>query len=115
MKTIEQLLEHLNTAPNEMTFEEVMAAIEANYDFTPCAFSNGNVENSAEQNQGSCKLFAFAKLNDLDQQQTLALFAQHYQSVLEDPEGEAHQNIRQFMANGWSGVELKGTPLTKKS
>lgn len=114
MNTIDSLLEQVKATPNDITFEQVMVVIEANYDFTPSAFKNGDVENTAEQNQGSCKLLAFAKLNELNQGQTLALFAQHYQSVLDDPEGDAHQNIRQFMAKGWDGVAFESFPLSVK-
>jgi len=57
---------------------------------------------------------AFASLNNLDKEQTLALFAEHYEAVLNDPEGDNHQNIRQFMLNGWDGVSFSGVALTLK-
>lgn len=114
MKTIESLIKQIKNSHDELRFEHVMAVIETHYDFSPSAFRNGDVENSAEQNQGSCKLFAFALLHELSQEQTLNLFAQHYQSVLADPKGEAHQNIRQFMAHGWNGIEFVRFPLTAK-
>ncbi len=58
--------------------------------------------------------FSFAKLQGLDQAQTLSLFAEHYASVLATPEGTDHQNIRQFMQNGWDGVKFEGQALTEK-
>ena len=78
--------------------------IDANYQHQPTAFKNGEVHNEASQNQGSARVFAFARLNDLSKEDTLYLFAEHYQSVLNDANGTDHQNIRQFMLYGWSGI-----------
>ncbi|MEK7739229.1 MAG: HopJ type III effector protein, partial [Pseudomonadota bacterium] len=58
--------------------------------------------------------FSFAQLNDLDQQQTLNLFAEHYAAVLATPDATDHQNIRQFMQNGWNGIKFEGNALTAK-
>jgi hypothetical protein len=59
-------------------------------------------------------VFSFAKLEGLNQQDTLKLFAEHYASVLATPEASDHQNIRQFMQNGWDGVKFEGEALTAK-
>lgn len=48
------------------------------------------------------------------EQDTLELFAEHYLSVLNDPQGSGHQNIRQFMASGWEGIEFEAEVLTEK-
>jgi type III HopJ-like effector protein len=112
---LDQFLSKLNTTPENVAFEDTMAVIEANYEYQACAFINGSAENSAEQNQGSCKLLAFAQLQGLDQTKTLACFGQYYRNdVLGNPDGEDHQNIRQFMTNGWDGVSFSGTPLSSK-
>jgi hypothetical protein len=112
---LEQFLTKLNNSPESVQFEDTMATIEANYDYQASAFTNGNAENSAEQNQGSCKLLAFAKLQGFSVEQTLACFGRYYrEDVLGNPEGDDHQNIRQFMANGWDGVSFAVTPLTAK-
>ena len=95
-------------------FADVISLIDMHYQHTPTAFQNGAQHNSAEQNQGSAKVLSFAKLNGLDQAQTLRLFAEHYQSVLATPEGADHQNIRQFMVNGWDGVKFEGEALLNK-
>lgn len=108
----QQLLAQLQTG--EAKFADVIAFIEARYKHTPTAFQNGQQHNAATENQGSAKVFSFAKLNDLDQQQTLSLFAEHYASVLATPEANDHQNIRQFMQNGWDGIKFEGTALTAK-
>ena len=100
---------------NSTSFSEVIAFIERNYLHTPTPFKNGDAYNEATQNQGSAKVFAFAQLNNLNAEDTLFLFAEHYQSVLANPEGTDHQNIRQFTENGWAGVVFEGQALTAKS
>ena len=95
-------------------FADVLAFIEARYQHTPTAFQNGAQFNAATENQGSAKVFSFAKLESLSQQDTLKLFAEHYASVLATPEASDHQNIRQFMQNGWDGVKFEGEALAAK-
>ena len=95
-------------------FADVIAFIEARYQHTPTAFQNGAQFNAATENQGSAKVFSFAKLEGLNQADTLSLFAEHYASVLATPEASDHQNIRQFMQNGWDGVKFEGEALTAK-
>ncbi|MCP0911135.1 MULTISPECIES: HopJ type III effector protein [Acinetobacter] len=101
-------------AAGEAKFADVIAYIEAHYTHTPTAFKNGQQSNATTENQGSAKVFAFARLNGLDQAQTLSLFAEHYAAVLATPEATDHQNIRQFMLNGWDGIAFEGQALTAK-
>ncbi len=96
---------------NSLSFKEVIEFIETYYQHQPTAFKNGELRNEATQNQGSAKVFSFAQLNTLNEGDTLYLFAEHYQSVLENPEGTDHQNIRQFMIHGWSGIAFEGQAL----
>ncbi len=110
---ITDLIQMANQKPVE--FQSTMQVIEDNYDFTETEFKNGETLNLAGTNNGSCKLFAFAKLQKLDEQTTLNLFGDFYsKDVLENPEGEDHQNIRNFMQFGWNGIEFSGTALTEK-
>ena len=99
---------------NKLQFTDVIKFIETYYQHEPTAFKNGDAYNEATQNQGSAKVLAFAKLNGLIKADTLYLFAEHYQSVLANPHGSDHQNIRQFMLNGWPGVVFEGEALTTK-
>ena len=108
----QELLKQLQSG--EAKFADVIAFIETRYTHTPTAFQNGKQHNAATENQGSAKVFSFAKLNGLDQSQTLSLFAEHYAAVLATPEATDHQNIRQFMLNGWDGVQFDGVALTAK-
>ncbi len=99
---------------NAVTFKEVIGFIETYYQHQPTAFRNGDAYNEAAQNQGSAKVFAFAHTNGLSKEDTLYLFAEHYQAVLNTPDGTDHQNIRQFMKHGWDGVVFEGQALLAK-
>jgi hypothetical protein len=113
--SITSFLEKLKQTPSAITFTETIAVIEENYDFIPTAFDNGTQHNDAEQNSGSCKLFAFAKLQNLSQAETLACFGAYYfEEVLENTEGTNHQNIRNFMKLGWEGIKFEGEVLALK-
>ena len=60
-------------------------------------------------------LFAFAQKQQLSEAQTLACFGDYYRKdVLENPQGEDHQNIRQFMKSGWFGIAFSGDALAAK-
>lgn len=109
-------LEQLTSEPLNIEFAETMAIIEAFYDYTPTAFTNGELENAAGSNEGSCKIFAFGKLNGLTEAQTLACFGRYYrEDVLAHPEGTDHANIRNFIQHGWAGIEFHGEPLLRKN
>jgi hypothetical protein len=71
---ISDFLHQLNSKPETLGFSDTMATIDANYLFTATEFSNGDMHNAAGQNSGSCKLFAFAKLHQFTEAQTLACF-----------------------------------------
>jgi len=113
---LDTFLQQLKTAPDSIAFGDTMAVIEANYDFTPAAFKNGELMNEQGQNSGSCKLFSFAQLQGLSPQQTLACFGAYYrEDVLQHPDGTDHQNIRNFMKTGWAGIKLTDSSLKSKS
>lgn len=99
---------------NQVVFADVLKFIETHYTHQPTAFKNGEAYNEATQNQGSAKIFAFAQLHQLSKEDTLLLFAEHYHAVLAHPNAIDHQNIRQFMANGWEEIKFEGTALVNK-
>ncbi len=112
---IENFLSKLNSSPDTIEFNETMAVIDVNYNYTPTIFTNGTILNQAGENEGSCKLFAFAQLHYLNKLQTLACFGTYYRDeVLKNPEGDNHQNIRNFMQTGWHSIEFEGTALRLK-
>ncbi|KAB1156125.1 HopJ type III effector protein [Flavobacterium luteum] len=113
--SIHSFLQKVKQTPKEIQFSETIAVIEEHYDFTPTAFQNGLQHNSVGENSGSCKLFAFAKLQNLSQEETLSCFgALYYDEVLGNTEGTNHQNIRNFMKTGWNGIQFEGEALTLK-
>ncbi|MCG1037353.1 HopJ type III effector protein [Polaribacter sargassicola] len=109
--TIQEFKTKLKSNTSEIAFAETMQVIEDNYNFTPTAFTNGEIENKAGENSGSCKLFAFAKLENLTEDETLTCFGEHYKNVLEDENGNSHQNIRNFMKTGFKGLSFDGEAL----
>jgi HopJ type III effector protein len=116
--TLEQFLAKIKQ-DEHVSFDETIAVIAANYDYQPTEFSNGLYDgiltNTAGTNEGSCKIFAFAKLHQLNEQQTLSLFGHYYRlDVLDDPDGAGHQNIRNFMKYGWQGIHFSNPPLRSK-
>lgn len=113
---LETFLAQLRAAPAGIAFADTMALIDAHYDFTPAQFTNGALVNAAGLNAGSCKLLAFALLNKLSEQETLACFGAYYRDdVLGHPDGDDHQNIRNFMKTGWAGVKFESMPLQAKN
>jgi hypothetical protein len=112
---IDDFLQKLRTQPNAISFADTMETIEANYHFTPVRFTNGSVVNEAGTNSGSCKLFAFAKLQQMSKEETLACFGDYYRvDVLQHPDASNHANIRNFMITGWEGISFDGEALQPK-
>jgi hypothetical protein len=110
--SINEFIQKINQTPNIISFTESIAIIDANYQFTATAFKNGELHNEAGQNSGSCKLFSFAKLHDLNTEQTLACFGDFYRTdVLQHPDSNDHQNIRNFIKFGWDGIIFFGSSL----
>ena len=108
------ILEQLKNSPETINFNDVIVFIDENYNFKPVRFVNGSIVNEANQNNGSCKIFSFAKINNLSEKETLALFGDFYRNdVLLNPEGEDHQNIRNFIKYGWNGIRFKEDALEK--
>lgn len=115
MNDIQYFINKVKNNPELITFLETIDLIDCKYIFTPTAFKNGSQQNSAGENNGSCKIFAFAKMNNLNKEDTLALFGDYYfKDVLEFPEGNDHQNIRNFITNGWNGISFHQEVLVLK-
>ena len=104
---------------NPISFEATMNVIAENYQYQPVQFINGlatdTLINAAGSNEGSCKIFAFAQLNQFTETQTLYLFGDYYRvDVLNDPDGTGHPNIRNFIKYGWPGITFSNPALTEK-
>ncbi|SBS30287.1 HopJ type III effector protein [Marinomonas spartinae] len=116
MLTTDSILEQVKSTPDQVQFKEVISVIENEYNFTATSFTNGQLVNGLNENNGSCKIFYFAQLHQLSPEETLPLFGHFYRiDVLENPEGTDHQNIRQFMQHGWDGIAFDGVALSKKA
>ncbi|MDH5391947.1 MAG: HopJ type III effector protein [Gammaproteobacteria bacterium] len=114
-----QLLKQLNTSPDSVSFDQVIETIKSDYDYTPTRFTNGlgnsMVINEAGSNEGSCKIFAFAQLNNLPAELTLHCFGDYYRhDVLQNALGSDHANIRNFMQQGWAGINFERAALSIK-
>ena len=111
--TTEELLKLLRTNPESIEFQQVMETIDQYYNYTPARFANGDVINESGTNEGSCKIFAFGQINQLNEQETLACFGTYYRNdVLQNPEGSDHANIRTFMTHSWDGIKFDSAALT---
>lgn len=99
----------------DFQFETTLSFIEQYYLFTPSAFNNGGVLNNAEQNQGSCKVFALAQLLNLSKDQALSCFGQHYRDVLATPEVDNHHNLRRVLKEGLDNITFSQFPLQDKA
>jgi len=113
--TVEDFKNKLKSTPETLNFSDTISVIEENYDFTPSAFKNGDLENKEDQNLGSCKVFSFALKQQFSKEETLACFAQYYFiDVLENPNGTDHKNIRNFMNTGFEGLVFESETLVDK-
>jgi hypothetical protein len=119
MKTLEQLINQIKTDPAATEFQDVISVIDANYLYRPTRFVNGPdddcIINEAGKNEGSCKIFSFAQIQQLDEIQTLNCFGHYYRDeVLKHPENSDHANIRTFISHGWKTINFDNTALVKK-
>ena len=111
-----EFVNFLKEDPLNVEFQDVISLIDAYYKYTPTRFTNGvgtnPIVNKAGENEGSCKIFAFARMQGLTEAQTLACFGHNYrEDVLPHPDGTNHQNIRRFITDGWKGIQFDREPL----
>ena len=116
MSELETLLEQIKRFPEKTEFNDVISIIDAHYRYIPTRFTNDTdndvVINTAGENEGSCKIFSFARINNLNKEQTLNCFGQYYRDdVLNNPDQSDHANIRTFIRYGWEHVTFEGDAL----
>lgn len=112
---LSQFLAQLRHDPSHIEFDQTMAIISQYYNFTPAAFTNGDVSNQAGENNGSCKILSFAKIHKLSKEQALACFGRFYrEDVIKHPNNNDHLNIRNFIHYGWDGVKFDLKTLESK-
>ena len=120
MNSLNTLLEQIKSKPETAEFQDVIDTITEHYDYTPTQFHNGAdddcVTSKAGENEGSCKIFAFAQLHQLNDNQTLNCFGRYYRDdVLKNPDNTDHANIRTFMKHGWKNIIFDGAALKSKN
>jgi len=116
MNPLETLLERIKNTPEKTEFNDVISIIDEHYRYIPTRFTNGTdndiVINTAGENEGSCKIFSFARINNLNEEQTLNCFGHYYrEDVLNNPDQSDHANIRTFIRYGWGHVTFEGDAL----
>mmetsp|Transcript_20097 Transcript_20097/g.40238 ORF Transcript_20097/g.40238 Transcript_20097/m.40238 type:complete len:208 (+) Transcript_20097:51-674(+) len=112
----ELFLQNVEMNPEGFTFNEFIEMVEGCYETGLIEWSNGSQKNPPGTNEGSAHVLSLAALADLPKEKALLLWAEHYRDVLATPDGDDHQNIRQFMEKGWDGVDFSnGISLTKKN
>ena len=120
MSKLERLLQDIQSSPETIEFDDVIDTIDDHYSYSATRFSNGigenRVVNEAGTNEGSCKIFSFAKRHSLNEEQALTCFGKYYrEDVLNNPDNSDHANIRNFMVSGWDGIKFEGVALKEKN
>jgi len=116
MSHLESAIEQIKSKPETTEFKAVIDIIDQYYDYTATQFQNGPNDDctisKAGENEGSCKIFAFAQLHQLNKNQTLNCFGRYYRDdVLEHPNNTDHANIRSFMKYGWENISFENDVL----
>jgi hypothetical protein len=107
---------NLEMTGDSLMFEEFIELCDEQYEYGLIEFKNGDIVNMPGENDGSAKVLSYAALAGFDKDMTLKLWGQYYRDVLATPDGNDHQNIRNFMKTGWEGVDFyNGIALTKKT
>ena len=114
MNDIQTFLQILRSDPSQISFEQTIALIDQNYDFIPSKFTNGNITNLQNENNNSCKIFAFSQLHNLSKLETLQLFGEYYQEILRN-NSLNHPNIRAFVQTGENGIKFENQVLFAKN
>lgn len=116
--SLSELLELLKSKPTSVQFNDVIETINTEYHYTPSRFTNGKdsdtVINEAASNEGSCKIFAFAKFNNLTKDQTLNCFGVYYRDdVLLNPNNTDHVNIQTLIKYSLNDIHFDNIVLSK--
>ncbi len=120
MNKLDTLIKQLKTEPETVEFHDVIEVIDNYYHYRPTQFSNGPdneiIINKAGENEGSCKIFSFAQIQQLDEAQTLQCFGQYYRNdVLLHPDNTDHANIRTFIKYGWGSINFDNIALEQRA
>lgn len=117
--TVEELILEIKAHPDTIDFNSIIETIDNEYFYIPSKFTNGKnndkVVNESGTNEGSCKIFAFSKLNRLTKKQALACFGKYYrEDVLLHPNAVDHANIRTLMKYSLDDIIFDKVALMRK-
>lgn len=99
---------------SNFSFAQMLDFIDRHYCYTPSAFSNNGVINSANTNQGSGKILALALLEGFSKEEALLAYGEHYRHVLTTPEHTDHANIRALLKGQLALVVFEQVALAKR-
>mmetsp|Transcript_22985 Transcript_22985/g.38474 ORF Transcript_22985/g.38474 Transcript_22985/m.38474 type:complete len:216 (+) Transcript_22985:67-714(+) len=86
----------------ETTLDETLTLLDKHYDYFEVPFTCGEVTNQPNENKGSAKILSFGLMTGMTEEQTLSLFGEVYRDL--SPDGQDHQNVRNFAKFGWAKV-----------
>ena len=102
-------------ANNDVKMDDVIAVIDAEFEYTDVGFSVGAIENKPGTNVKSSKILSYAYLTKMDTETALKCYGEVYREVKADPNGDSHGNIRALMKGGTECVKFPfGLSLTPK-
>ncbi|HUH57148.1 MAG TPA: HopJ type III effector protein [Pseudomonadales bacterium] len=110
-KALADFLKKINLP--EHSFADSLAFIDNWFEFTPCEFNNNGLINSASENHGSAKIFALAQMLNLNKQQALLCFGEHYRNLSQTSK-DSHLNIRRLIATDLAEIAFSQPPLQRK-
>ena len=117
MNNITIFLNRLRTTPEDIQFADVIALIDAHYDYTPTAFVD-SATNQTSENQGSAKVFSFARLHELNKQilciaslNIFALLTQIRQAMTIKISGNSWPVVVNIALNNISALKSRCTDL----
>ncbi len=90
-------------------FAEVISILNKRFKFSSTGFTNNGHKNDEgdSKSKGSLKLLAVLKfINYSDKDNPAQFFKEHYESVVADPDGDSHPNIRHLMKGSLKDVHF---------
>lgn len=93
-------------------FGNTIQAIDSILETEPVDFVNGEVPNTSGENLWSLKVLAFGKMMWFHTQEVLSMFWEYYREVIDNPDGNSHQNIRALQKTGIECVDISENPFS---
>ena len=75
---LQEYIFKLKNLPENVSFEDTVFIIDKYYIFKPTEFKNAEILNNKDENNWSCKIFAFGLLNKLNESEVLHCFGDYW-------------------------------------